>query len=173
MNTKITILFAVVFLSLLVLSCAMNSECARKVHSFKGSLESLQYYAQDQDILGVFSTLRSISKAKNNINEACKDEVFEERDYSLVQGCQESFAIIEDLTYETEDDEESLRTVRELGKFYPVFLQSCFYADDYLLVNISDEIHREGMEALQELAQELLDEEDRLMKEILAEFNSF
>ncbi len=176
MNTKSTILFALIAISLLSFSSAKNAECAQKLHSLQNNVTNLQYYAQDQDILGVFSTLRLISKEKNYIAEVCQEEVFdflEERDYSSVQGCQESFATIEDLTYETENDEESLKTVRELGKFYPVFLQSCFYADDYLLMNMPEEVHDEVMEAFKELAQELLDEEDRLMREIIDDMSSF
>jgi len=173
MNTKFAI-YLTIFLSLFILAHSMNPECADHIEKLYETLDELQYATYDQDILGVFRSLRLISKARNSIFNACGEEPSDftnEGEFDMVQGCQESFEIVGDILDGITIEEESLKAIGKLERFYPFFQQTCLYADDYLVMSLSEEGNDEVMEALEELMQELLDQENRLVNEILSDID--
>ena len=172
MQTKLATSLTII-LSLFLLAHSMSPECTSHLKGLSKTFDILQYSAQDQDVLGVFRALRLLSKGKNSVYEVCGDEVldfFGEEEYDTVQGCQGSSAYLEEILEEVYDEihseEESLKAIRKLERFYPIFQQTCLNADDDFGMNVSEEANDEIMEALEELMQELLDKQERLVDEI-------
>jgi len=170
MNTKFAI-YLTILLSLFIIAQSINPNCAEHAQNLVETLNELEYATYDQDVLGVFRNLRLISKAKNS---ACGNEIsdlIDQREFDMVQGCQESFEIVGDILDGITSEEESLKAIGKLERFYPFFQQTCLYADDYLVMSPSEEDNDEVMEALEELMQELLDQENRLVNEILSDID--
>jgi len=129
--------FSAILISLASLSFAVHPECAVKLLDIQETLLDLYYSTQDQDLGGVALSYKSISKGADTISLACAEEpskLRDEEETGWIQGCQESFGFLRDITHQADDSlEATLLAVRELERFYPMFQGACRYADDDLL----------------------------------------
>jgi len=173
MQSKFTILFVII--ALFSLSKA-NPKCLRQLQELEGTLTDLNYATQDQDIFGVSLGLKSVVKAAKPLKEACAEETFDflaEREYEWIQGCQEGFGILGEILNEMSTEGGVLQGVLELEKFERVFQQTCFYTDDYMIMRLLDEAQIDMMGDLEDLIQGLLQDKERLVRELLAEIQGF
>jgi len=175
MQTKI-IFFTVLF-ALFTGFSALSQDCIHKIQSIEGSLMDLHYFAQDQEILSVFLTLKSLLKVNKSLTDIC----YEESAYKIdkngeenqwIQGCQEGFKMLRNITSTIDSNEEKLQALRKLTDFYPVFENTCLYADDYLLLEILEGNDSERGDIIKGMIREFLDEEDRFVNEIVEELEA-
>jgi len=158
-------------------SYAMTSECADKLRDLQEILLDLHYSTHDQDIFGVSLSLKSISKSAKLISLGCGEDSINiegKEEYGWIQGCQEGFEFLRDITSEIGSLEDSLLAVKELERFYPVFKGTCLYADDYLLVEdlcFNDYDVDCEKRNVKGMIQELLDDEEALTREAFLHVN--